>query len=137
MIARLHGVLRRSLPFALATLTVALAACGSGGESSSANDGGAADGREIAEDRGCMSCHRAGGGGIGPDWEGLAGSTVTLDDGSTVVADEAYITRAITDPGAEIVDGYDVRMPDNNLDDDDVSAIVAYIQSLGTPEPTS
>ena len=85
-----------------------------------------------------MSCHREGGDGIGPDWEGLAGSTVTLDDGSTVVADEAYLTLAITDPDAQIVDGYDIRMPPNDdLSDDDVAAIVAYIQSLGTPEPTS
>ena len=141
MIARLHGVFRRSLPLALAAITVGLAACGSDDESSAGNDGGgggqAADGREVAEDRGCMSCHREGGGGIGPSWEGLAGSTVTLDDGSTVVADEAYLTRAITDPDAEIVDGYDVRMPSNDLDDADVAAIVAYIQSLGTPEPTS
>ena len=146
MIARLvgmqpRGVIRRSLPLALAAVTLGLAACGSDDESASGSDGGggepAADGREIAEDRGCMSCHREGGGGIGPDWEGLAGSTVTLADGSTVVADEAYLGLAITDPDAQVVDGYDVRMPSNDLADDDVAAIVAYIQSLGTPEPTS
>ncbi len=84
-----------------------------------------------------MSCHRESGGGIGPDWDGLAGSTVTLEDGSTVVADEAYLTLAITDPDAQIVDGYDIRMPANDLGDDDVAAIVAYIQSLADPTETS
>jgi len=54
------------------------------------------------------------------------------------VADEAYLSRAITDPDAEVVDGYDIRMPSSDIDDDDVAAIVAYIQSLGTtPDPTS
>lgn len=146
MIARLvgmqtAGVPRRSLSLALAALALGLAACGSDDESASGSgdvgSGSTAGGREVAEDRGCMSCHREGGGGIGPDWEGLAGSTVTLDDGSTVVADEAYLRLAITDPDAQVVDGYDIRMPSNDLDDDDVAAIVAYIQSLGTSEPTS
>ena len=144
MIARLvgmqpRGVFRRSLPLALAVVTLGLAACGSDDESASGRDGRgepAADGREIAEDRGCMSCHRDGGGGIGPDWEGLAGSTVTLDDRSTVVADEAYLSRAITDPDAQIVDGFDVRMPSSDIDDDDVAAIVAYIKSLGATQET-
>ena len=84
-----------------------------------------------------MACHREGGGGIGPDWDGLYGSTVTLDDGSTVVADEAYLTLAITDPDAQLVDGYDVKMPANDLSDDDVAAIVAYIRSLAGPSEAS
>ena len=146
MIARLvrmpfRGARHRPLPLLVLSVALGVAACGSDDDSASGGgDGGgpAGDGRDIAEDSGCMSCHREGGDGIGPDWEGLAGSTVTLDDGSTVVADEAYLTLAITDPDAQIVDGYDIRMPPNDdLSDDDVAAIVAYIQSLGTPEPTS
>ena len=100
MIARLRVVLRRSLPLALASLTVGFAACGSDEGSSSGNDGAggpAADGRELAEDQGCQSCHREGGGGIGPDFEGLAGSTVTLDDGATVVG------AAVVGAGAAVV----------------------------------
>jgi cytochrome c oxidase subunit 2 len=137
MIARLdrmqtRGVLRRAVPASVTALAVVLASCGSGDDSSSGDDGDPVRrGRELAEDRGCVSCHREGGGGIGPDWEGLAGSTVTLDDGSTVVADEEYLTLAITDPDAQIVEDYDIRMPSNRLDDDEVAAIVAYIESLG------
>jgi cytochrome c oxidase subunit 2 len=144
MIARLvrmpfRDARRTPVPLLVLSVALGVAACGSDDDSASGGGGGgpAGDGRDIAEDRGCMSCHREGGDGIGPDWEGLAGSTVTLDDGSTVVADEAYLALAITDPDAQIVDGYDVRMPSNDLGDADVAAIVAYIQSLGTPEPTS
>lgn len=134
--ARLVAMIRRSQPLVVAfaiVLGTGAAGCGSDDNAAPEGDRGpVARGRDLAEDRGCMSCHREGGGGIGPDWDGLAGSTVTLEDGSTVVADEAYLTRAITDPDAEIVDGYDIRMPANDLDDDDVAAIVAYIESLGT-----
>ena len=45
-------------------------------------------------------------GGVGPKFVGLYGSQVTLDDGSTVVADDAYIRRSITDPDAQRVAGY-------------------------------
>lgn len=92
----------------------------------------ASAGRDLARDKGCAACHgREGEGGIGPAWVGLAGSTVTLDDGSTVVADPAYLARAVTEPNAEIVDGYSIQMPENSLDDEEVARLVAYITSLG------
>ncbi len=88
-------------------------------------------GREVAKDAGCMSCHGgAGEGGVGPGWQGLAGSTRRLGDGSEVVADRAYLVRSITDPGAEKVDGYAVAMPLANLTDEQVDAIVVYIEEL-------
>jgi cytochrome c oxidase subunit 2 len=88
-------------------------------------------GRQIAQDQGCMSCHREqGAGGIGPSWAGLAGSEVELDDGTVVVADEEYLTRAINEPNAQIVKGYNGIMPERSLDPDEVAAIVAYLQEL-------
>jgi cytochrome c oxidase subunit 2 len=134
-----RALFHHAVPASVAALAIVLAACGSGDDSASGDgDDPVSRGRDLAEDRGCMSCHQEEGGGIGPDWAGLAGSTVTLDDGSTVVADEAYLTLAITDPDAQIVEDYDIRMPSNRLDDDEVAAIVAYIQSLGdTPESPS
>jgi cytochrome c oxidase subunit II len=85
-------------------------------------------GVELADDNGCSACHRSG--AVGPRWESLYGSMVELDDGSTVVADEEYLTRAITDPGADIVAGFDVEMPDNDLSDEEVASIVAYIREV-------
>lgn len=94
--------------------------------------GGAAErGQEVAEDSGCGGCHQVGSEGIGPDWRGLYGSTVTLEDGSTVVADDAYLALAITDPDAQVVDGYDVRMPSRDMSDEDLASVVAYIRELG------
>jgi len=56
---------------------------------------------------GCSGCHSlTGAAGAGPTFKGLAGSTVTLTDGSTVTADDAYLSRSITDPDAQIVKGY-------------------------------
>jgi len=47
-----------------------------------------------------------------------------------VLADDAYLTRAIADPSAELVDGYTLKMPANNLNDAEVADIVAFINAL-------
>jgi cytochrome c oxidase subunit 2 len=113
---------------------VLLAACGSGDD---AGDAGLSElaqrGKQVAADTGCTACHGSDGrGGVGPGWVGLAGSTVTLEDGSQVTADDAYLRRAITDPQAEIVEGYSVKMPEYpNLTDEDLDALVAYMTELG------
>lgn len=130
---------RRSV-LGLAAFSVALslgvAACGGDDGGDAAPDpslpADAAAGRALARDKGCAACHGGDAeGGIGPAWIGLAGSTVTLEDGSTVVADNAYLTRAIAEPNAEIVDGYTLQMPENSLSDEEIAQLVAYITSLG------
>ncbi len=110
--------------------------CGGSGNSASAEldfplSADAKLGRSVAKDAGCNSCHGANGeGGVGPVWTGLAGSEVTLDDGSVVTADRDYLIRAIIDPSAEKVEGYPVAMPLANLTDAQVSLIVTYIEEL-------
>ncbi|MCB1039312.1 MAG: cytochrome c [Acidimicrobiales bacterium] len=80
---------------------------------------------------GCSSCHTTDGQrSEGPTWKGLAGSTVTLADGSTVVADDAYLRRAITDPAADVVTGYTASMPTIEVTDAQLAALVAFIDSL-------
>lgn len=108
------------------------AACGDGGADATGNLSPAAEhGRQLARTSGCTACHGADGqGGVGPAWTGALGSTVTLTDGSTVTVDEAYLTRSITDPEAQVVDGYSVTMPKNELGDQDVADLVAYISAL-------
>ncbi len=69
---------------------------------------------------------------MGPEWLDLAGSEVELEDGSVVVADEAYLRRSIQEPGAEIVAGYTTRMPQNSLSDEQIDAVVAYISELAS-----
>jgi cytochrome c1 len=40
------------------------------------------------------------------------------------------LIRAIADPAAELVADYTLRMPANNLSDDEIAAVVAFIESL-------
>jgi cytochrome c oxidase subunit 2 len=80
---------------------------------------------------GCSACHGTDGqGGVGPALTGLYGSQVTLADGSTAVADEAYLAESIRTPGATKTAGYDIDMPANDLDDDQIAAVIAYIRAL-------
>jgi len=109
-----------------AVLAIAvLVACGgeSGGE--------AQDGGDLAADIGCLSCHTAESTAVAPTWNGLFGSEVELEDGSTVVADSEYIRRSILEPHADIVAGYGPTMPMFRLDETEVDLLVTYIEGLG------
>lgn len=111
-----------------------LSACGGGGgpDLSPAAEAG----RGVFRSNGCSSCHGANGqGGVGPSFEGLYGSEVELDDGSTVTADDAYLRESITDPHAKIVAGYGRQMPSNDLSDDDIDQIIDFIAELGGVNP--
>lgn len=126
-----HHSVRAALAGA-ATLLVAMgvSACGGGGTELSQL---AQLGKTTMNDNGCASCHGTNGqGGVGPPFVGLAGSVVELADGSTVVADEAYLLRAILEPDAEIVAGYSIRMPMNGLSEAQATNVVTYIQELAS-----
>lgn len=110
-------------------------ACGSDGGSSGARDDlsdSARRGYELVETNNCSTCHTTDGGrSVGPTWKGLAGSEVDLVDGSTTVADTAYLMRAITDPKADQREGYPPTMPTFRfLSEAEVADIVAYIEEL-------
>jgi len=118
-------VLGVGVPLVLASL----AACGSD-EPSTTFEGAAGRGQQLARSKGCAACHGADGqGGVGPAWTRL-GSEIELEDGSTVVVDEAYIRESITDPGAKVAKGTSTRMPKTSLSDEEVDALVAYILAL-------
>ena len=93
-------------------------------------------GQALAQSKGCMACHTVDGGArVGPTWKGLYGTTRALADGSTVLADEGYLRRSIVEPQAQVVKGFPSIMPPANLGNDEVAALLAYIQSLGGPSP--
>ena len=118
-----------------------LAGCRGGGGSegragAAPRDPMVARGQRLVEDRACLSCHSTDGTRLaGPTWKGLARSTVELSDGRRVVADRAYLRRAIQDPDAETVKGFpsglmaSVIKP-GSVNDQDADAIAAYIETL-------
>ncbi len=63
---------------------------------------------------------------------GLAGADRPLADGTTVTADENYLRQALVDPNGQVVADYPAAMPTfaGRLDDDQINALIAYIQSL-------
>ncbi len=115
----------------------ALVACGDDESATPAPEvelsAAAAEGEAVAQDNGCVACHSTDGGtSTGPTWAGLAGSEVELESGETVTADRDYLERAITDPRADLHAGYAPIMPSYDLSDDELDALIAYIEELGT-----
>jgi cytochrome c oxidase subunit 2 len=94
--------------------------------------GGPQAGQALVAQNGCGACHSLDGSKLtGPTFRGLFGSTVTLSDGSTVPADDAYLTESIKDPNAKIVKGFPSGiMPQFNLTDAQIKSIVAYLETL-------
>jgi len=88
-------------------------------------------GMDLATEVGCFACHGSADTEYAPTLEGLWGSQVLLEDGRTVVADEEYVRRAITDPQADVAEGYRNRMPTFGLSDAEVDQLVDYVRSLG------
>lgn len=121
----------RSLVVAAAVLGAGAGIAGCGGSDDPPLPPLAAEGRQIIRDSGCSACHgRNGDGGVGPSWIGIYGESIELEGGETIIADDEYLHRSITDPAVEKVAGYSVVMPENNLDDDQIEAVVAYIREL-------
>ncbi|MDX1378531.1 MAG: cytochrome c oxidase subunit II [Anaerolineales bacterium] len=90
-------------------------------------------GEAIVAANGCAACHSIDGtaSNLGPTWLGLAGSEVTLADGSTVIADDEFLAESIRDPQATIVAGFENQlMPAFGFTDEQIADIVAYIKTL-------
>lgn len=107
----------------LTLMALLIAACAGGREELT--------GARLADEVGCFACHGATATDMAPTLDGLWGDDVLLEDGRTVVADEAYVRRAITDPQADIAAGYKARMPTFGLSDSEVDRLVDYVRSLG------
>jgi cytochrome c oxidase subunit 1 len=90
-----------------------------------------ARGKQLYSADSCAGCHSlTGAGGAGPTFKGLAGSTVKLETGSTLTADDAYLVRSITDPDAEIVAGYQAGLMTPAISGFDLSARSADVRAL-------
>lgn len=97
----------------------------------------ASEGFAILRDQGCIVCHSSDGSKIvGPTYLHLYGrKEVVVRDGveSTITVDDAFIKRAIYDPGYYAVKGYPkglMQSYKDKLTDADIAKIIAYLKSL-------
>lgn len=93
-------------------------------------------GPELFGVMGCAGCHNDA--QLAPPLAGVFGRTTQLEDGSTVVADSAYVRESIVDPWTRIVAGYRPTMPTYAaiLSDTQVDSLVAHLESMqGSNEP--
>jgi cytochrome c oxidase subunit 2 len=98
---------------------------------------------------GCVACHSVdGSAGVGPTWLGLFGRQENLDDGTTILVDDAYLRESILYPNAQIVEGYLANIMSNQdyetlfseaqadilanegVEIDIVDDLIAYIKTL-------
>jgi hypothetical protein len=52
-----------------------------------------------------------------------------------VIADREYLVESIDDPGAKLVEGYNLPMPRTELSDAEIDAVIAYIEALAEVSP--
>ena len=113
----------------LVVLLLAMAGC----------DGNAPDedpGQALAQSKGCAGCHSTDGSkSVGPTWQGIYGSRVELDDGTVVIADDAYLHESMLVPSAKTVKGFpkglmETVIKPNSLNEKEVDQLLAYIKSL-------
>ncbi len=101
-----------------------------------------ARGKWLYEKKACKGCHYAGAEGAqgpGPTYNGSWGKPVPLAAGGEVTFDENYVSESILNPIAKARKGYETAsaMPSykGQLKEDQIEAIIAFIQSLQASEP--
>ncbi|HYK62320.1 MAG TPA: cytochrome c oxidase subunit II [Bryobacteraceae bacterium] len=90
-------------------------------------------GRVQYETKGCNSCHTLDGTkSKGPSWKGIWGKMETLNNGSKVLVDEAYVRESMMSPSAKVVNGFEPIMPSFQglLKENQIKGLIAFIQSL-------
>jgi cytochrome c oxidase subunit 2 len=99
----------------------------------------AATGERLFRSYGCSGCHGANSAVRAPSLAGLFGRPVPLAGGTTTIADARYIRDSILQPRRDVVAGYEPIMPSfaGRIPEEDLLALVAYIQSLTDDEEKS
>jgi cytochrome c oxidase subunit 2 len=92
-------------------------------------------GQKVYEQYGCQACHTLDGSElVGPTFLGAYGRQVEFEDGTTALADEAYMYESVVDPNARIVNGFSPNvMPQNYADqitDEQINDLIEFMKSL-------
>jgi cytochrome c oxidase subunit 2 len=104
-----------------------------------AEDSPVAAGAKLFQDLFCHTCHTEGPQAKGPVLTNVFGHEVQLQDGSKVIADEAYLRESIMLPQAKVVAGFPPVMPpfQGMVTEEQLLQLIAYIKSLSTPGGTA
>ena len=99
----------------------------------------ASQGEKLFQQLGCSTCHLLDEQGRCPILRNVYGNPVKLDDGRTVIADDAYIRESILNPNAKIVASFkrDI-MPtfQGQISEEGLMQLIAYVKSLSKiPQP--
>jgi len=93
-------------------------------------------GAKLFQQYGCVTCHVTDHEGRCPSLLNVFGRPVVLDDGRTVMADEAYVRESILNPNAKVVKGYkhDI-MPvfEGQISEEGLLQLIVYVKSLSPP----
>ena len=104
----------------------------SGGGATAGGGSMVQQGQQLFTQLACVTCHLPDGSGRGPSLVGVFGSTVTLDNGTKVVADETYLRESILMSQAKTVAGYQRLMPtfQGLVSEDGLASLIEYIKSM-------
>ncbi len=97
------------------------------------NEGSLAQrGAKLFNDLACSTCHLDSGQGRGPTLADIVGTTVALQDGSSVVVDEAYLRESILNSQAKVVKGFQPLMPtfQGLVSEENLVALIEHVKSL-------
>lgn len=94
-------------------------------------------GEKLFEKLGCVTCHAAESGALGPNLVGVFGREEELADGQVVMVDEDYVRESILNPLAKVVKGYQPVMPtfEGQVNEAQIMQLLAYIKSIGGSSP--
>lgn len=109
---------------------------GGGGTTGSLSE----QGEKLFTQNGCSTCHLLDQQGRCPMLRGLYNKPVQLNDGRTVIADDAYLRESILQPNAKVVAGFEPNIMPNfqgQLSEEQVIQLISYIKSLSPTTPAS
>lgn len=86
----------------------------------------------------CDSCHLDTGQGRGPSLKDIVGTTVELQDGSSVTIDDAYLRESILNSQAKVVKGFQPLMPtfQGLISEENLVALIEHVKSM-SPKATT
>ena len=119
-------------------LALAAAGCGEGKITVSKQDPALRAGATVFNER-CSGCHSPDSTVHAPELSGIFGRTIHLQDGRSMVADEAYLRDSILLPKKAVVAGYAPIMPSfrGAVTEDELVKLIAYLKALSSPTGAS